>query len=182
MRPSGYLAGFNDTFNCKDLTISGKAQALPTSVSQSSTYVYTETGDIKKAENAIDGDLKTFAHTKCAWDTDVWYKMKFDAVYCFSDVVIINSKLNEYANRMDEAKVLVINTETGAESLCGVLKVTDVMTIEGQTYRIPCDLKCGDEVKVTLRHDKDKYRHEACIHMNEISAFHKGFYFDLLIV
>ena len=100
--------------------------------------------------------------------------MKFDSVYCFSDVVIINSHADAYTARMDDTKVLVVNTKTGTKGLCGVLKVSDVLTIEGQTYRIPCDLKCGDEVKLTVRHDKEKYHINACIHMREIVAFHKG--------
>ena len=101
----------------------------------------------------------------------MWYKLKLDTVYCFSDVVIIQSHLNNHANRMDGTEVFVANSKTGTESLCGVLKVRDIYTIEGQTYRIPCDLKCGDEVKLTLRDDTHKYN---CIHMIEISALHTG--------
>ena len=96
--------------------------------------------------------------------------MKFDDVFCFSDVVIINSEQNIHAYRMDDTKVLVVNSDTGDESLCGVLKVSDVLTIEGQTYRIPCDLKCGDEVKLTLRHESKP----VCIHIWEITAFQTG--------
>ena len=128
------------------------------------------------AERAIDGDRTTKSHSKCVWDSDVWYKMKFDAVYCFSEIDIIQSHLNENAYRMDDAKLLAVDSKTGTESLCGVIKVSDVLTIEGQTYRIPCDLKCGDEVKLTVRHDMGKYDRAACIHMTEIIVFHKGGY------
>ena len=127
-----------------------------------------------KAAFAVDGDLTTSSHTECAWNTDLRYKMKFGAVYCFSDVVIINSHFNEHSPRMDDLQVLVVSTEKGTESLCGVLKVGDVLTMEGQTYRIPCNLKCGDEVKLKLRHDSSKYAMVACIHMMEINAFHTG--------
>ena len=146
----------------------------PSTASQSSTY--RNNNDVK-AMFAIDGDLSTQAHTSCVKNTELWYKMKFDEVYCFSDVVIINSKQDKWADRMDDTKVFVLNTKTGTESLCGVLKVSDVQTIEGQTYRIPCDLKCGDEVKLTVRHDMGKYDRAACIHMTEILAYHTGFHF-----
>ena len=52
------------------------------------------------AELAIDGDVQTFSHTDCAWDTDLWYKMKFDAVYCFTEVIVVQSNWNN-AERMD---------------------------------------------------------------------------------
>ena len=156
--------------NAKISAVSGRSQVRPSSVSQSSERFEW------KAELAIDGDQETKSHTICNWDTDLWYKMKFDAVYCFSDVVIIQSYQDRNAYRMDDTEVFVVNTKTGTESLCGVLKVSDVLTIEGQTYRIPCDLKCGDEVKLTIRHDKDKYHIDACIHMREIKAFHTGLY------
>ena len=129
-------------------------------------------GYLEEAENAIDGNLRTTSHTNCA--LDIWYKMTFDAIYCFSKVVIVQSKTNMYRNRMDGTDVFVVNTETGAKSLCGVLKVRSGTTIESQTYTIPCDQKCGNEVKLTLRHDKPKYYIEACIHMKEITAFYSG--------
>ena len=142
---------------------------MPSAVSQSDTY------GTAIADYAIDGDEKTEAHTQCAKNTDFWYKMKFDSVNCFSDVVIINSKyLNDLRYRMSHTKVLVINRETEIENLCGLVGVSDVPTIEGQTYRIPCDLKCGDEVKLTLRHDSSNYTREACIHIYEITTFLTG--------
>ena len=143
-------------------------KAEPVSVSQINTY------SIATAEMAIDGDLTTKSNTKQAWDTDLWYKMRFDAVRCFSEVVIVQAHLNSKANRMNDTKVFVVNTNTGTESLCGILKASTDLTIEGQTYRIPCNLKCGDEVRLTVRHDRGTYDIEACIHMIEIKAFHTG--------
>ena len=127
------------------------------------------------AKRAVDGDLSTAAHTKCRFDADLWFKMKFDNVYCFFEVVIIQSRWNSLAHRMDDLNVVLVDTETESESLCGVLKVTEDWTLEGQTYRIPCDLQCGDEIVLTLRHDEDKYTTSACIHIKEIMAFSKGF-------
>ena len=151
------------------LTLSGNIQVQPLSVSQSSTY------KDRSADQAVDGDLTTTSHTLCAWNTILWYRMKFDAVYCFTEVVIVQSHWEKHnADRMDGIKVFVVNREKKTESLCGVLKVSDDLTIEGQTYRIPCDLKCGDEVKLTLRHDKGRYHVKACIHMKEITSFGKG--------
>ena len=138
---------------------------------QSSTVTYNGNFD---AERAIDGDLATRSKTQDGWNTDLWFKMKFDDVSCFSEVVIIQSYLNDYAFRMQDAKVFVVNTDEGTENLCGVLKVSPVKTIEGQTYNIPCHLKCGNEVKVTLRHDKGHYWINAMIHMKEIMAYGTG--------
>ena len=151
------------------LTLSGNIQVQPLSVSQSSTY------KDRSADQAVDGDLTTTSHTLCAWNTVLWYRMKFDAVYCFTEIVIVQSHWEKNnADRMDGIKVFVVNREKDTESLCGVLKVSDDLTIEGQTYRIPCELKCGDEVKLTLRHDKGRYHVKACIHMREIISFGKG--------
>ena len=146
---------------------SGKIE--PATVIQSSTWYG------KFAERAIDGDLETKSETQMGWNTDLWFKMKFDDVLCFSKVVIIQSYLNNYAFCMEDAKVFVVNTDEGTENLCGVLKVSGpVMTIEGQTYNIPCHLKCGNEVKVTLRHDKGLYSSIAIINMKEIMAYGTG--------
>ena len=141
-------------------------------MSQSSTFTSGDT--VYNAENAIDSDLTTTSHTNCAWDTDLWYKIKFDAVYCFSDVFILQSHRDQNAYRMDDMEVFAVNTDTGTESRCGVLKVSDILMIEGQTYRIPCDLKCGDEVKLAVRHDRGTYKRAACIHMTEIEIFQRG--------
>ena len=138
-------------------------------MSQSTTLTYA--GTIRKAELAVDGDMSTWSHTKCAWSIDLWFKMKFSAVFCFSEVVIIQSHDSYYSARMQDTKVFVINTKTGTEHLCGVLKIRDVRTTEGQTYKINCDLKCGDEVKLKVRHDKSQYGQEGCIHIKEITAF-----------
>ena len=156
------------------IVIAGVYPIKYSTVSQKSTLVWD--GAAINAEFAVDDDLTTASHTNCAWNTELWYKMKFDAVYCFSDVVIIQSHLGHDAYRMDDTGVFVVSTKTGTESLCGVLKISDVMTIEGQTYRIPCDLKCGDEVKLTVRHVNGEYGKGACIHMKEIKAFHTGWY------
>ena len=128
-----------------------------------------------KAEYATDGDLNSISETQGGWNIDLWFKMKFDEVFCFFEVVIIQAKLNwYYANRMQDLKVFVVNTDTGIDNLCGVLKISSDYTIEGQTYKIPCHLKCGNEVKLTLRHDRGSNSVGAVIHMREIMAFGAG--------
>ena len=128
-----------------------------------------------KAELAIDGNVETKSETTgYSWNAELWFKMQFDSFFCFSEVVIIQSHLNWNAARMEDAKIFVVNTDTGIVHLCGVLKVGPVMTIEGQTYHIPCRMRCGNEVKVTLQHDRVFYSGHAIIHMSEISAFAKG--------
>ena len=85
------------------------------------------------AELAIDDDLSTLSNTIHAWNADLWYKMRFGAVRCFTEVVIVQShNWDSLAKRMDDTKVFVVDTKTGTESLCGVLKVSDVLTLEGQ--------------------------------------------------
>ena len=91
--------------------------------------------DYSAASKAIDGKLNTSSHTMCAWNTDIWFRMQFNDVYCFTEVRIIGSKLNSYALRMQDTMVYVLNNEKGTEQLCGVLEVMEVFTIEGQTYR-----------------------------------------------
>jgi hypothetical protein len=138
-------------------------------VSQNSVFVWK--GKSLEAKYGIDGDMETSAHTNCGWNTDLWYKMKFGAVYCFSHVVITQGDRNLHAARMQDTNVFVVNTATNTRNFCGVLKISDNTTIEAQTYKIPCKLKCGDEVKLTLRHDSGEYTHEGCIHIIEIKAY-----------
>ena len=137
----------------------------PSSASQSSTYSYNV------AENAIDDDLTTFSTTNSFWDKEVWYKMNFGAVFCFTEIVIINSHWNSFRYRMEDMKVLVVNLDTNKESLCGILKMKSEQSVHGQIYKIPCDMKCGDEVKLTVYHETGDYNQDACIHMYEIIPY-----------
>ena len=143
------------------------ANIEPVEVSQSSTY----TGQDNKfgPHLAIDGYIDTNSHTNCGSNIDIWFKMRFkNALTCFRDIVLIQAAMNRnHASRMDGTAVWVVNTKTGSEYLCGLLKTGNVYTVEGQTYKIPCSMKCGDEVKVTVR---GKSR-EACIYLREINAF-----------
>ena len=45
-------------------------------------------------------------------------------------------------------------------------------SVHGQTYKITCDnMKCGDEVKLTVYHGTGDYNHAASIHVGEIMAY-----------
>ena len=126
---------------------------------------------VASADRAVDGEWGTKSHTKCAWSTDIWYKMKFSESYCFDEVVIIQSLLNNNAYRWQDTQILAVDSETGEETVCGVLRVTDVYQSE---YRIPCDA-CGDMIKLRVNHPKGgKYRYKGCIHMREIQVFRKA--------
>ena len=164
----------------KELHIIVLGKIAPASVGQISTSEWN--GGYYSAELAIDGNLDTVSETEGEWGTDLWFKMKFDDFFCFFEVVIIQSHLNGNAYRMQGAKVFVVNRETGVESLCGVLKVNPVWTIEGQTYRFPCNLKCGDEVKVTVLHRRGNYDDVATIHMKEITVFGVGMSWILVFI
>ena len=152
------------------IPISGSIQELPTSVSQSTTL------NDQIADRSIDGDITTASFTTAAYDKTLWYKMHFEEKHCFSEIVIMQSQLGNTAYRMDDTNVFVVDTETGSENLCGILETKEDWTIEGQTYRIPCDLKSGDEVKLTVIHARTTYSLPACIHMLEIMAYSKGWY------
>ena len=91
---SNHSSPFKIIYRYQVLVFSVKFKVEPVSVSQINTY------DRHKAENAIDGNLNTHSHTQCVWDTDLWYKMKFDAVYCFTEVIVVQSNWNN-AERMD---------------------------------------------------------------------------------
>lgn len=134
----------------------------PISVSQSTTLRWG--GSDIKAEFAADGDLGTESSTTCSNGKLHWFEMKFDAVYCFDEVVMV-LRLNGNAYRMQNTEVTVVNTKSESEELCGILKVKGVWTDEAQTYTIPCNLKCGDEIKLS------NYN---CIHIRELSAFQTG--------
>lgn len=96
--------------------------------------------------------------------------MAFDAVYCFSEVVIFQSHLNGNAARMDGTMVMVENSDTGDKNLCGTLAISNDLTIEGQTYVIPCDLKCGNSILLEVNHGWESSI-EGCIHLREIQAY-----------
>ena len=139
----------------------------PATVSQISTY------HKEAAHRATDGDLSTRSHTVCSWNSVLWYKMTFNSVYCFSEVVIVQSHLNGYGYRMRGTEVYVVHTAAWGETLCGTVEVRRDWTVAGQTYRIPCHQACGDEIELRVRHDGEFY-HQACIHMREIEAYTSG--------
>ena len=62
--------------------------------------------------------------------------MKFGAVYCFSEVEIVNSYLDNNKWRMSELRVIVVDEVKGEETRCGYLRpVKKGNTVEDQTYR-----------------------------------------------
>ena len=72
--------------------------------------------------NAIDGDYSTISHTICEYGIDIWFKLTFSEVHCFTEVIITNSITTKYAWRMHDTKIFVRNTALSTEELCGVLK------------------------------------------------------------
>ena len=71
---------------------------------------------------------------------------------------------------MDGAEVSVLN-EPDSPILCGAIKVTDILTVEGQTYTISCDLACGDGIVLSVNRADQK---ERCIMVREVTAI--GYY------
>ena len=131
----------------------------------------SSTRETSTASLAIDGDKSTSSVTVCSYDTDHWYKINFDDVYCISEVIILQLE-NNYRKQfgMEDTNVLVVNSKTGTESLCGVLKISNKKTWYSQTYTIPCDQKSGDEIVLKVRHNEGEYEKPGCIHMKEIEV------------
>ena len=143
--------------------ISERLQIRPTKISQSSLY------EDMKADLAFDRDLNTHAHTKCSSNVDeiIKFKITFGTRECFEEIVLIQAAQDWAASRMNDTKVLVVNSTAGEEYLCGMLKTRKG---EDQTYEIPCSGACGDEVRLTVKSQGK----EACIHIKEIYVFGIG--------
>ena len=71
---------------------------------------------------------------------------------------------------MDGAEVSVIS-KADNPILCGAIQITDILTAEGQTYTIPCDLACGDGILLSVNRAVGQLR---CITVKEVTA--TGFY------
>lgn len=139
---------------------------MPISAHQSSTRLVR--GQPQSADQAIDGDLETSSHTICAWNTDIWYMMKFHSVLCFDEVILTNSYLDYNAYRMQDLGVFVQDSHKETSMKCGAMKARGDSTIKGQTYKISCDGLCGDEIMLKVRHDRGDYSYMGCIHMSEV--------------
>ena len=148
--------------------ISERLQIRPTGFYQSSLYAD------KTADLAFDRHLNTNAHTLCSFNVEetIWFNMTFGTLECFEEIVLIQAAMDDGRLRMDDTKVLVVNSTSGEEYLCGMLKTREGETIEDQTYKIPCSGTCGDEVKLTLKSQGQD--HGACIHVKEIYVFGIG--------
>ena len=108
-------------FTIRDLS-DEMIQIEPLSATQSTVY------EDNVATNAIDGDPLTWSHTLCEWDTDIWLKIKFIGVHCFTEIKLLDRYKNSYVYRKNNGKVFVINKASSQESLCGIIK------IDGDTY------------------------------------------------
>lgn len=152
----------------RNLLFSDKMRILPTSVSQSSTW------ESATANLAVDGRMATHSNTQCGYNRVIWFRMVFDAVYCFSEVLIFQSHMdNLNAPRMDGTTVIVENSETESRDICGRLVIRHDFTVKGQTYNIPCDSLCGNSILLEVNHGSGSAR-EGCIHMKEIEAYYSA--------
>ena len=98
---------------------SAEFRIRPVSADQSGTY-----SDLY-ASKAIDGDFQTGSHTgHCgSWNVNIWFRINFESVHCFKKVEVHSmfpaGDLNAW--RMHDTKVVVINTESSSENLCGII-------------------------------------------------------------
>ena len=132
----------------------------PTSATMSSTY------STAVARYAVDGVIirGAAAHSMCS-DNREWLKIKLESHSCVEAVRVYQQKVNSYKVRMDGAQVAVIDSTTGDRSVCGRLDITDILTLEGQTYTLPCGLACGDEIELSV------HKTGGCIHILEMEVF-----------
>ena len=140
----------------------------PTTVSQINTF------NSESAERGVDGDMTTRAHVICSFDSTqvLWYNMRFRSALCISEIVVFQSQFNLYAYRMDGTEVYLKNNDLNTEVLCGTIAAREEWSLEGQTYRISCGGKCGDEIELRLRYQEQLHRHYGtCIHMYEIETY-----------
>ena len=82
--------------------------------------------DDRVAAKAIDGDSATWSSTLCKWNTDIWFKLKFSEMHCFTDVKILDRYQNYKAFRKSYGKVFVINKAISQKSLCGVVRMFEI--------------------------------------------------------
>ena len=110
------------------IVITGNGLKIHPESAQSSSIINNN-----KPANAIDGDHATISHTFCEYNMDIWFKLKFSEVYCFTEVIITNSVTSTFAWRMHDTKIFVKNTELGTEEFCEVLKIGKYLDV--YTYR-----------------------------------------------
>ena len=121
------------------------------------------------AGRCTDGNVGTLCHTKCG--NNVWFKMTLQDVFCIDKVKIVGHKTDGAQYRMNKGKILVLNSKTDDETLCGTLQIRDTPTREGQTYHIQCGKYiCGDQVKLSVIRAENEA--EGCIIMREITAYY----------
>ena len=72
---------------------------------------------------------------------------------------------------MKDTKILLLDTAKGLETLCGILQIVDQFTVQGQTYKISCGMKCGNVVQLRVKHEKGKYDLAGAIQIKEIEAY-----------
>ena len=134
------------------------------SVAVSSTY------SSSVSDFAIDGKIDTgLFHSHCSPNKE-WIRLYLSDNACIQAVRVYQSHLNEYKDRMDGAQISVVNSITGEKEQCGKLHTTDILTVEGQTYTIPCDMKCGDAIELSV------HKSGGCVHVKEIEVYGRADY------
>ena len=82
--------------------------------------------DDRVVTKAIDGDSATWSSTLCKWNTDIWFKLKFSELRCFTDVKVLDRYQNYNVFRKRNGEVYVINKARSQESLCGVVRMYEI--------------------------------------------------------
>ena len=138
------------------------------SVEQSSTFI--KTWPYRSIE-AVDGDMGTSSHTICGRNVEHWFRMRFTGARCVKQVSIAQDYLDWFNKaRMDHTKVVLINTLTQEEHLCGTIRLNGRdKTLVGAYHYINCSLHCGDMIQLTVMKTTEK--EEGCIHIREIAVY-----------
>ena len=122
--------------------------------------------DSYTAEYCIDGNGNSLCHGHSGHD--VWFEMTFEEVFCIDTVKIVAYKTDGAQHRMDKGKILVVNSSSGEETLCGVLRTRDG---QNQVYNVECrKYVCGNKVKFSVIRTLNEY--VGNIAMREITAYY----------
>ena len=121
--------------------------------------------------NSFDGDLSSRYHSVCAKNTDIWLRLHFSSIRCVKKVLIFQTHLSSAGKyRMDGTKVILSDTNTETDTLCGTLKISQTLNATDQLHYTDCENSCGDTILLAVNHPNTQH-YEGCMHVYEVMAY-----------
>ena len=142
-----------------------QSQLSFTDANLSSTFVPKYGNNSYTASNAIDGNLKTMAHSMCnTLGQEVWLKLWLRWPSWVDHFVIYPMHTgNQYYTRFQGARIYTKDMISGQEILCGTLTLE---TVSGSHT-----IKCGSVQLVEVVVVRLQKSTKVCIQLHEIQAF-----------